>query len=80
MGWSVGPITLAPGQSTSLVIAIVLAAPKPGSFTSGTNVAPQNTDVASTARPIYEIAEGLRTLADQALAFGGFSGAPAAVR
>ena len=78
MGWSVGPITLAPGQSTSLVIAIVLAAPKTGSFTSGTNVAPQNSDVASTARPIYEIAEGLRTLADQAVAFGGFSGAPAA--
>ena len=80
MGWSVGPISLAPGESTSLVIAIVLAAPKPGSFTSGTNVAPQNADVTSTARPIYEIAEGLRTLADQALAFGGFSGAEAAVR
>ena len=80
MGWSVGPITLAPGESTSLVIAIVLAAPKAGSFTSGTNVAPQNTDVTSTARPIYEIAEPLRALAAQARAFGGFSGAAATLR
>lgn len=77
MGWSVGPLTLAPGQSTSLVIAIVLAYPKAGTFTSGTAVAPGNTDVASTARPIYGIAEPLRTLAAQALAFGGFSGAAA---
>lgn len=77
MGWSLGPLTLAPGQSTSVVIAIVLASPKVGSFTSGTQVAPQNSNVASTARPIYEIAEPLRTLASQAKAFGGFSGAPA---
>ena len=80
MGWSVGPLTLAPGQSTSLVIAIVLAPPKAGTFTSGTNVAPQNADVTSTARAIYEIAEPLRALADEALAFGGFSGAAAALR
>ena len=79
MGWSVGPLTLAPGESTSLVIAIVLAAPKAGSFTSGTEVAPENADVTSTTRAIYEIAEPLRTLDDQALAFGGFSGT-AAVR
>jgi hypothetical protein len=77
MGWSVGPLTLAPGASTSLVIAIVIAYPKAGTFTSGTNVAPQNSDVTSTARPIYQIAEPLRALADQALAFGGFSGAAA---
>ena len=77
MGWSIGPLTLAPGESTSVVIAIVLARPKVGTFTSGTGVAPGNADVTSTTRPIYEIAEPLRTLADQALAFGGFSGTAA---
>ena len=77
MGWSVGPLTLAPGESTSLVIAIVLAYPKTGTFTSGTAVAPGNADVTSTTRPIYGIAEPLRTLAQQAVAFGGFSGAAA---
>jgi hypothetical protein len=65
MGWSVGPIpSLAPGQEVTLTVAILLAPPKAGAFTSGTSVAPQNTALASTTRPIYLIAETLRTLAD----------------
>ena len=65
MGWSVGPLSLAPGQSTSLVVAILLAPPAAGTFTSGTGVAPGNDQLATTASPITPIAANLQALAAQ---------------
>src|SRR5690606_17232534 len=51
-GWSVGPIpSLAPGESTSLTVAILLAPPTPGTFTSGNIVRPGN-DSLNTVRQI----------------------------
>ncbi len=65
-GWSVGPISsLAPGQSTSITVALLFAPPDPGTFTSGTEMPPQNNALASTTRPIYITAGGLRALAAQ---------------
>lgn len=65
MGWSVGPIpSIAPGTSVSLTIAILVAPPTPGTFTSGTDVRPENNNLASTTRAIYTIGERLRLLAD----------------
>ena len=64
IGWSVGPIDqLAPGETTSLTVAILLAEPNATTFTSGTGVAPVNSDLASTTRAIYPITGNLRTLA-----------------
>jgi hypothetical protein len=64
MGLSVGPVSLAPGASTSLTVAILIAEPSVGTFTSGTSVAPENSDLtATTTRDIYAIAGNLRTLA-----------------
>jgi len=67
MGWSVGPIAaLAPGQTTTLVVALLMAYPKEGEFTSGTVVLPQNDQLdATTTRQIWRIAEPLRTLGAQ---------------
>lgn len=63
MAWSVGPVaSLAPGQSTSITVALLFAQPTPGTFTSGTTIAPQNGELASTTRPIYGIAALLRAL------------------
>ena len=70
MGLSVGPLALAPGESTSLIVAILMAEPKAGTFTSGTSVAPANADLTNTTRTIYGIAENLRTLA---AALGGLT-------
>ncbi|HSJ14293.1 MAG TPA: PEGA domain-containing protein [Longimicrobiales bacterium] len=53
-----GPIRLAPGDSASIVLAYVVAAPQPGTFTSGEQVAPG--EPADTSRPLYAIAELLR--------------------
>ncbi len=66
MGWSIGPIpSLAPGEQVSLTVALLLAQPTPGTFTSGQAVQPQNSALASNARPIYAIARDLRALAAQ---------------
>ena len=63
MGWSIGPIAqLAPGETTSLTIAILMAYPQPGTFTSGSSVPPQNDQLTSTSRSIYSIAAPLRSL------------------
>lgn len=63
MGWSVGPIaSLAPGQSTSITVALIFASPVAGTFTSGTVVAPENSSLASTTRQIYDVAGDLRAL------------------
>ena len=68
MAWSLGPIaSLAPGQSEHVTVAILMASPVAGSFTSGTGVAPRNTSpqaFADTTRPIWTIARQLRALAD----------------
>ena len=62
-GLSIGPIpSLAPGESTSATIAILLAAPTPGTFQSGTVVRPVNDSLTST-RIIDAIAADLRTRA-----------------
>ena len=63
VGWSVGPVaSLAPGQATSITVALLFASPTAGSFTSGTAVAPQNSSLASTTRQIYDVAAALRSL------------------
>jgi hypothetical protein len=53
-----GPITLPPGDSARIVVAVALAAPSPGTFTPGTQVAPG--DPADAGRPFYAIAAALR--------------------
>ena len=66
MGWSIGPIaSLAPGQSTSVTVAILFARPQAGSFVSGTAVAPRNDQIGSTERTIYGVAQALRALSVQ---------------
>lgn len=55
---TVGPLQLAPGDSARVVLAIAVAPPSPGTFTSGTIVAPG--DPEDTSRPLYAIAGGLR--------------------
>jgi hypothetical protein len=65
IGWSIGPIAqIAPGETYSVTVAMVFATPTPGTFTSGTSVAPVNTDLNSTTKPIYLISGRLRALAD----------------
>ena len=65
-GWSVGPIPqLAPGDEAFLVVGLLLAPPRAGSFTSGTAVPPQQDRIDDPTRPIYLIAEHLRSLAAQ---------------
>ena len=66
IAWSVGPIAaLAPGQSRSVTVAVLLAHPKPGSFTTNVQLPPQNGAINDTSRPIYGVAELIRTLAAQ---------------
>ena len=66
VGWSVGPIaSLAPNETRSLTIAILLAAPKAGSFVNGTGAAPQNNAIGDNSRAIFNISEPLRALAAQ---------------
>jgi hypothetical protein len=62
-GWSIGPIaSLAPGETVSLTIGIVLAKPAPGTVTAGTIVRPGN-DSLTTTRQITPIAADLRARA-----------------
>ena len=67
IGYSVGPIAaLAPGEHRTLTVALLLATPTGGQFTSGQAVLPGNTseaDVASTTKQSYLIAGNLRALA-----------------
>ena len=64
IGWSVGPIaSLAPGESRSVTVAIILAYPADGTFTAGTSVPPRNFELGSETRAIADIAEPLRALA-----------------
>jgi hypothetical protein len=62
-GWSIGPISsIAPGETVSLTIAILLAQPTAGSVTAGTVIRPGN-DSLTTTRQITPIAADLRTRA-----------------
>lgn len=54
---SVGPLTLAPGDTASFDIAVVLAAPVPGTFTTGVITDPG--DPFDAQRPIAQVAAGL---------------------
>ena len=66
MGWSVGPIaSIAPEQTYSITVAVLMASPKAGSFTSGTGIAPRNDAIGDNTRQIYTVAEALRALAAQ---------------
>ena len=70
MGWSVGPIaSLAPGQSTSITVALFVAPPKAGTFTTGTAVAPRNDALGTVESPLFPIAENLRALSAAARAY-----------
>jgi hypothetical protein len=57
MSVSAGPITLAPGASASITVAIILAPPTPGTYTSGQFVDPGNPTV--NDRKIAKVASGL---------------------
>ncbi len=54
---SAGPLSLAPGRSVSIMVAIIVAPPVPGTFTSGQNVDPGNPTV--TDRAIARVAADL---------------------
>ena len=55
---TVGPLRLAPGDSARIVLAVALAPPAPGTFTSGTNIPPGNPD--DTGRQMYRVVALLR--------------------
>ncbi len=59
-----GPLQLAPGESLTLTVAIVMAEPQAGSFTPGVSVPPGNPF--DPARAILSVAADLRDLAAQA--------------
>jgi hypothetical protein len=70
VGWSVGPVAaLAPGQTTSITVAVLFANPKAGTFTSGTAIAPRNDALMNTGNntgsPLFDLTEPLRTLSAQ---------------
>jgi len=66
----VGPIaSLAPGQSTSITVALFVAPPKAGTFTTGTAVAPRNDALGTVESPLFPIAENLRALSAAARAY-----------
>ena len=53
IGWTVGPIpSLAPGQSVTLTVAVLLAYPRDGAFTTGTTYARDNAALVQIAEPL----------------------------
>lgn len=54
MSVSAGPLTLAPGASVSITVAIVMTAPVPGSFTSGQAVDPGTANMQSIAAALFD--------------------------
>jgi hypothetical protein len=68
MSVSAGPLQLAPGDSAAITLAVVLAEPAPGTFTSGTRVSPG--DPLDQTRPLTAIAAPLiaRALAAESVA------------
>jgi hypothetical protein len=70
VGWSVGPVAaLAPGQTTSITVAVLFANAKAGTFTSGTAIAPRNDALVNTGNntssPLFDLTEPLRALSAQ---------------
>ncbi|HSG82577.1 MAG TPA: PEGA domain-containing protein [Gemmatimonadota bacterium] len=59
-----GPLVLAPGDTVTLTVALLLAEPVPGSYTPGQPVAPG--DPLAAGRPILSVAGRLRDLAARA--------------
>lgn len=64
---SAGPLTLAPGDSAAISVAVVIASPVEGTFTANTNVDPG--DPTDATRPLFRIAANLfeRALGAEAL-------------
>lgn len=64
---SAGPLTLAPGDTAAISVAIVIASPVEGTFTANTNLEPG--DPTDENRPLFRIAAALfeRALAAEAL-------------
>jgi hypothetical protein len=58
-----GPLRLAPGETMTYAVAIIIAEPVPGTFTSGIRVSPG--DPTDSNRQILDIAANLRALAAQ---------------
>ena len=58
MSVTAGPLTLAPGAEARIVIAVAIAPPVTGTFTSGVVMAPG--DPFDTSRPLYQAAADLR--------------------
>lgn len=58
MSVTAGPLTLAPGDEATIVMAVAIATPTTGTFTSGTPMEPG--DPLDTARPLYGVAAALR--------------------
>ncbi len=56
-----GPLRLAPGESLTLTVALVLAEPAPGTFTPGNRVPPG--DPEDAGRAILDVAADLQSLA-----------------
>lgn len=71
MSAAAGPLTLAPGEAATVTLAVVFAAPEPGTFTGGTAV-PAG-DPTDASRDIYRIGAGLRA---EAVAAEGLLGEP----
>jgi hypothetical protein len=57
MSVTAGPITLEPGASASMTVAVILATPVAGTYSSGTNVNPENPT--ASGRTIQRIAGAL---------------------
>lgn len=64
MSVSVGELRLAPGDSAALTIALLLAPPTDGTFTSGTVLDPG--DPTDTGRPLYDVVADLLGRSDEA--------------
>jgi hypothetical protein len=58
MSVTAGPLTLAPGGSVEIVIALAIAPPRNGTFTSGSLASPG--DPLDTGRALYQVAADLR--------------------
>jgi hypothetical protein len=56
---SAGPVTLPPGDSVTITVAVAVAEPVPGTFTSGAGFLEPGEPHDQT-RPIYAVAAGLR--------------------
>ena len=68
MSVTAGPLTLAPGEEARIVIAVAIAPPVGGTFTSGAVMVPG--DPFDTSRPLYQTAANLRAKISAAATVG----------